>query len=243
MPTVRQYISDLTNTIKATNSDDWVSPKWLYLKSQSVISDFLRKDSRDGQMFKLRAGWSELSCIEMIEVPATECDIPVYLCQKLMRSKYKIPELYETKTGALLKQASSVDWSNSYNPIFSPRLWVAAQKREFKSKKYYIFLDGYIYIPISKMTDAAPTTIRVEGYFKNKKEVDEFNSKQGCGSCKRDTPVCTSVLDYDMVCPDFLLNSVKTEVLNQVMNTYERISQDELPNQNTLEKTNNKNTG
>lgn len=234
MPTIRSFLSDLSQSLKSNSLDQFVSPKWLYLKSQAVIGNFLAKDNNSNkQLFKLSQNWAELQCIELIEVDVTSCDVDIFLCQKLMRSKYKLPEMYEAKTGSLLRQCTSVDYSNSYNPIFSARLWKTTQKREYKSKKYFFISDGYLYIPIPKGETSVPEIVRLEGYFKNLRDVDVFNSKQGCGSCKEDEVVCKSMLDYDMVIPSYLEDDVKKEVVNQTMNSYGRIPKDELPNLNS----------
>jgi len=238
--TIREYLTDLNNSLRGISLDSYIPSKWLYLKTQSVISDFLKKDNTaNKQIFKLSAGWSELSCVEMQEVSVTECaGVNVFLCQKLMRSKYKLPTVYETRYGALIRQVTSVDFSNSYDPVFSARLWTATQKREFRSKKYYFIFDNFLYIPIPKGDLSSPNTIRVEGYFTDLKDVAIFNSKGLCGSCKPDEIICKSILDYDIVIPDYLSNDVKKEVINNVLQSYGKLTPDSLPNLNPLQITN-----
>lgn len=237
MNTVGEYISDINNSLKALNIDDFIAPKFIYLKTQSIIADFLKKDNSSNKMiYKLSEGWTELPAIEMKEVPVNTVDVGVDLCQKLMKSVHKLPDFYETKFGGLLRQVTSQDYSHSYDPVFSPRLWKATQKREFKSKKYYFIIDGYLYIPIPKGEQSSPQVVRLEGYFKNLKEVEEFNLIQGCPDCNK--TICNSHLDYPLVMPSYLANDIKKETLNLIANITKRINQDNLPNLNNLELTN-----
>ena len=231
--TVRDFLTDISNSLKSVSLDSFIAPKWIYLKAQSIISDFIKKDNSSNKLlYKLSTGWSQLSCIDMIEVPVTSCDIDVFLCQKLMRSKHKIPDIYQTKFGPLIKEVSTIDYSKSYDPIFSPRLWKNTQLREFKSKKYYFFIDGYLYIPIPKGDNSNPEKITAQIYPKNLKDVDVFNAYKECQSCKKAPVICKSILDYDMVVPDYLESDVKKETLNQILQSYGRVTPDELPNLN-----------
>jgi len=232
--TIREYISDINNSLKSLNLDSFLPPKWLFLKTQNIISDFLKKDNSSNKLiYKLTTGWTELPCVEMEEVPITTCDLDVYVCQKLVKTKYKIPDVYETKFGALIRSISSVDYSSNYEPVFSAKLWKLTQKREFKSKKYYFIQDGYLFIPIPKGETFAPETIKIELYPKNMKDVDDFNIIQGCGSCKKQSDNCKSPLDYLLTCPDYLINDVKKETINQILSSYSKIVKDEYGNLNS----------
>jgi len=231
--TVRDFLTDVSNSLRSVSLDNFIPPKWLYLKAQSIISDFIKKDNSSNKLlYKLSTGWSSLDCIDMIEVPVTSCDIDVYLCQKLMRSKYKLPDVYQTKFGALIREVTTIDYSASYEPVFSPRLWKNTQLREFKSKKYYFIIDNYLYIPIPKGDSSTPEKITAQIYPKNLKDVDVFNSFVECQSCKEQKSICASILDYEMVVPDYLESDVKKEVLNQILQSYGKLVPDELPNLN-----------
>jgi hypothetical protein len=242
MPTIRQFISDVTNDLKALSIDSFIPPKFIYSKAQDITADFLKKDNSSNKLiYKLTDGWSELTCIDMEEVPVTQCpDLNLNICQKLMKSKYQIPSLFNSKFGGIIRSASSVTFDMFYE-LTNPRQWKAIQKRQDKdrSKRYFFFIDGYIYIPVDKKDNMqSPEQIRIDGYFKNKKEVDDFNIK-GCVSCKSN---CKKFLDYEMVIPSYLINDVKKEFLNQAR-VYLQIPSDDLPNLSSNEKTNQRAIG
>lgn len=238
---IREYISDITNSLRANNLDSYIPAKWLFYKTQNIISDFLKKDNSNSKLiYKLSQGWAELGCVQMREVPITSCDVGVN-CSKLMKSLHKLPTIYETKFGSLIRSMSSVDYSNTYDNIFTAKLWKNTQSREYKIKKYFFIQDGYLYIPIPKGEIGTPEIVRLDCYPVSLYDVDNFNNIQECGSCKPNSLNCKSPLDYELVCPDYLINDVKKELLNQILSSYGRVQNDDLPNLNKNEITNPKN--
>jgi len=238
--TVRQFISDIAQSVNAENGDDFISPKYIYSTSQSVISDFLKKSNSGERLtFKIIEGWSEIPVLPMISVPITECNLGVNVCQRLMRSQYRLPEMYESKFGGLIKMVIALNLATEYKPCFSAANWVAKSKRPYGNEKYYFFSDGYLYIPIKKGDDESPEILRLEAYFKNKKEVNDFNTliNGTCESCNTKVENCKPFLDYPMVIPYYLENDVKKEVI-QLMLRRSQIQPDENPNLNSLQKVN-----
>lgn len=238
MATIREFISDINNSIKALNLDDWISPKFVYSQAQSVIADFLKKDVQSNRnLYKIVEGWTEIPCLEMISVPVTSCgDID---CQRLMRSKDRLPAIYSSKFGPIIKSVISLNAGTIYFPAQSLQQWNAKNKRPFKKDKYYVFIDGYLYIPIPKGEFESPEQVRLEAYFKDKAAVDKFiksmnTLNSNCKDCKN----CNKFLDYEMVIPFYLETSVKNQVLNDLRNTYLQINQDSYPNNNQEDKTN-----
>lgn len=216
----------------ANNIDQWISPLYIYNKVQQVVGDFLKKDVNSNMMlFKIPEGWSEIPCLEMIEVPVTTCNVDVYLCQKLMKSKYPLPSIYSSKFGAIIKQVLSLNYGTEYKFIASAKLWTTTQKREYNIDKYYFIENNYLYIPISKKDTSTPEIVKIDGYFKDKYEVAKFNATQGCQKSKT---FCQKPADFELVIPSYLENDVKKEVVNQLLTSL-KINSDNYPNLNKNE--------
>lgn len=233
--TIREFVSDVNADLKASNIDNWISPKAIYEKAKDIISDFLKKDNSSNlALYTQEEGWSQLPCVEMEEYPLASCGLDINICQKVMKSKKRLPELYTSKVAPLIKEVASINYGNTYNYIKSFSQWKSTQKREFISKRYFVIIDGYLYIPVGKNdTVSNPEKVNFTGYFQDKQQVDEFNNGK---SCKK-------IADYEMVIPSYLLNDVKKEILNQFRSVYLQIRTDELPNMNTNEITNQKTVG
>lgn len=210
-----------------------LSNKYIYNIGKDVVGDFLKKDSESRRITTASEGWSELECVPMEEVPISECGgIELYLCEKLMRTKYKLPETFTGYNGNIIKHVASINFGQIYEPLRGIRLWNDVQKREVKKKnqKYYVFINQYLYIPIPKGEQSSPEQIRIEGYFKHQWEVKQLN-EINCSSCDK----CVSVLDSEFVCPEYLLSAVTKETVNIIL-TKNKIVPDVIHNLNELDK-------
>lgn len=234
---IKQYISNLVNDFKAYEGDMQLSPKFLYYKSIDIGADFVAKsNSAMRRLYKLQEGWKAIECLEMEEVPVTECcDIDTRICQKLMKSKYPIPNTFTSMFGNVIKYVSSNNLGSFYDPT-TPRDWKAKQKREFKdkSKKFYWLINNYIYIPIPIGELGTPESIRLEGWFIEPWKADELNALND------NKEICINPLDYEMPLPESLRNDVSKEMYNQLRQVYLQISNDDYPNLSQLDKQNSK---
>ena len=217
--------------------DSYISPKFIYSETINIISDFLKKDHEaKRKLQKLSQGWSEIKCLNLVEVDVVECaELDIRMCEKLMRSKDRLPDTFSYSFGNIIKHVASINFSSFYDPV-TPRQWNAIQKREFKdpNKYYYFFIDGYIYIPVPKKQVINVEALRVDAYFISKYEVDVFNlTNSECIDCQNNK--CLSPLDYELVCPGYLLNDVKKELLNRLGSLFLKVQLDAYPNMNPNE--------
>jgi len=231
--TNREFVSQIWTDLRIKDIDSYLPPKSILIKGQKILGDYIKKTSDQKRIYRVSEGWTELECIPMVEVPVTECgELDTKLCTTLRRTEYKLPDTYSTNFGNLIRQVASINFGIFYEPK-SPREWKAIQKRKDKdlSKKYYFFINGYIYIPNSDVE-----SIRVEAYFKDKFQINKINTAN-CTSCKKD---CPRLLDFDFVSPEYLLNDVLKGVIQEYASIYSKIIPDELPNQNQIEKNDQK---
>ena len=235
---IGQFTSDITNSLKALNIDDYVSPRYLYYKAMTIAADFIKKDNQSNRRLALASeGWKPIECLEMEEIPITDCpELSTYLCERLYKSKYRIPDTLTTNFGNAIKYISSINYSNFYNPT-TPRQWLAIQKRrdKDKSKRYYWIVDNYLYIPVAKyqVNDPSPEVIRMEGWFTEPWKADQANAKD-CG-CQDE---CFNVYDYELPIPAYLINDVTNQLFQQVRAIDLSITPDQYPNLSSADKTN-----
>lgn len=231
---VREWNSDILNNTKQYSMDSFISQKFIYSETISIIADFLKKDhDAKRKLAKLSEGWDEITCMQLEEVPVFECEgIDIRNCEKLMRSKDKLPDTFTSSFGNIIKHVASINFSSFFDPV-TPRQFNDIQKREFidKRKNYYFFINGYIYIPVYKGQTFGIESIRIDAYFKSKWDVAQFNLKNSdCKDCQKDK--CKSPLDFDLVIPTYLENDVKKELLNRLSGLFLKVQADQYPNMN-----------
>lgn len=222
----RQFLAQIQNDLKAFDTEVFLAPKFILEKGIDIAADFIKKDNDNRKIWKLSEGWTELECLPMQEVPITSCpELDTYTCKLLMRSKDRIPDQFSTRYGNLIKSVASIEYSQFYDPV-SPRQYKALMQREFidHRKKYYFFIGGYIYLPNTQVE-----SIRIEAYFKRQWEVAILNQKNNpeCSTCQEE---CIKPLDFDFVCPEYLINPVKQELYKQLREVYLQIHPDSYPN-------------
>lgn len=228
MKTNREIYSELINDLRQISIDTWLSPQWLLGKARDIVGNFLKKDSDSlSNLYKNQEGWKEV-CFDMMEVPITACGVDPVSCQKLMRSEHQLPDIFTSgRAGGIIRQVSSSDFSKIYEPT-TPKGWNNIQKRRDRgTKKYYFIVNQYLFIPIPKGEQSSPHSIRFEAFFQKPWEVDKLQGQ-----------TCVKPLDYDFVCPNFLIDDVKKETAKQVAQVYLKVVQDNYPNNTANIKTN-----
>lgn len=234
--TTRQFISDIQTSIRAVSADSYIPPRFIFYEAQNIISDFLKKDNdAKKKLSRLADGWSEIDCVELEEVEVIKCpDIDVRLCEKLMRSKFKLPEIYSYSYGNIINHVASVNFSYFFDPT-NPRQWNNIQKRQYKdrNKYYYFILNNFLYIPVPKGVELPVEVVRIKAFFMDQSKVEEYKNLADCKDCSR-SDNCKSPLDYDMVVPSYLINDVKKELINRLISVYFKIIPDQYPDLNTV---------
>jgi hypothetical protein len=226
--TNRQIISDIIVDLRANNLDDKVSKRYILNKLRSYATTFIKRDFESRRLMSLTDLWTDVDCVEMCEHPLVDCcneDIPD--CTTVMRSKYKIPDTYETAYGELI-EVHNPTYAKEFRQT-TPKAYKNIKLREFRDKriKYYWFSNGYLIIP-----DSMVRVVTLRGVFENPAAARKLSS------CSSDQDKCQSLLDQPFVCPDYLLSVVKQETLKDLFGFYKRVAIDENPNLNNNLKVN-----
>jgi len=232
--TWRQFLGDVSTSIKAISPDSYLPYRYLYYEAQSIIASFLKQDNdAKKKLSRISSGWSEIECIDLEETPTIACsDIDVRLCDKVMKSIHPLPSMYTYTYGNIIDHVASPNLAVFFNPT-NPRQWNNIQKRQYKDKtKYYYFiLDNYLYIPVPKNVDLPIENVRIKAYFMDKKSVDDFKYLKNCKDCSTKNN-CKSILDYEVVIPSYLMADVKMELLKRLSGVYLKVVPDEYSNLN-----------
>lgn len=220
MQTVRQAISDIINDLKSYDLDDKFSYRFIASKLKGNIENFLKQDAVDRTILKINELWKPLTCITLKDAYDPTCS-PFYEQEytSLRVSEKKIPEVYTTKFGNLIK-IINLNNSNEYTQTKS-FLYKDISNRAVKYSKikYYWIEDGYLYIP-----DSNTDEVRGFGLFKDSQEADFFNGTVDC---------CYKPLDSLLLVPDYIIKIAKEEVVQQLAGVSKQLVEDTNPNLNS----------
>lgn len=226
----REIISDVRNSLRSVNLDDWISGKFIWFKLKGFAALFIKREADDKRLFRYTELFTTIKCLKMVEEDLIQCcDIRIPSCKKIMISKKKLPEIYSTRYGYLMN-ITSVDYEKDY--IFTtPQQFKYTHSREFndKSKRYFWLENGHIIIPIISETQAGPVRVTVKAMFPNKAEVLKLDECSESNDCIR-------FLDQDFVAPEHLLQDIKNATIIDIIKTNRGIVPDEFANLNSLEK-------
>lgn len=162
MNTIGEAVSRVRNIVKAANTDAFVTDRMIYSLIQKYAKMYIKRQDSISSRAKFGSLFKPLPCLDLIEVDKIEACCNIQSGCKIMRSKKQLPGVLEGPQGPLLRSVSSCD---SFTEVYrtTPSLYSSMQKTsafKYNNKKYYWFMNGYIYIP-----NVEWPSLRVEGIF------------------------------------------------------------------------------
>jgi len=218
---IRELISEIRNSLRSVDVDNWVPGKFIYSKAIGITSLFIKREADDKRLFRYTELWTPIDCLEMEEQDLIQCcNVSIPNCKKVMVSVETLPKMFSTRFGYLLN-VTSVDYDRDYTPN-TPQSFKYTQSREFNdpNKRYFWFERGKLVIPIISKTQAGPERVTVRGIFINKAEALKLNS------CEKETG-CIRFMDQEFVAPEHLLQDIKNATVLDILKTNRQIVPDE----------------
>lgn len=219
MQTCRQFISDIQGELRNLNLDDKLPFRLILSKGRDKVSLLIKQDSDSRRLFKTSAVWKFIPSVPLC--PTTLTDVPVPGIRQVMRSRQPLPEAFQSSYGDLIK-VLTVDGNKEIRQTTLDK-YKDLMGREFKdpSVLYWFPLDGHICLPDSEVEEVSAWILA-----KDALAVDRFNGKGDC----------SLPLDAAFMCPEYLLDAVKKDLVVELAKITKSLPQDERPNQNTNSK-------
>lgn len=218
--TNRQISSDIATEIRALNIDDRVSSRWILSVLKDKTRSMLKQDLESRRLFKISSIWQTIDCVELCEVPYSECACDIPNCKVVMKSKIKIPRAFESNYGTMVKVVNIGGTSEFIQTSLTKYIDIKARNIDNPKAKYFWIDNGYIFIP-----DSMVETVMVRGLFENPEEVDKLNDPIGSE--------CLKPLDALFPCPSHLVDAVKKETVLEFAKIFKGLQEDQTPNQNS----------
>jgi hypothetical protein len=222
MPTNREIVTRIESGLNLLSKDTGKKSRLILRTAQNVAESYIAKRLRTRSLFRQDSLYKEVSCVELIDVDIFQCDIVEFKsCNKLKRSKKKLPDLVYSRYGPSIQEVTAID------NIYDFKLSTLAQYRIDKRRKghpgveYFYVKDGYLWIPDSEVRRVNIRALALDQY--------DFHNLSECDKS------CMSVWDYEFTVPSDILEGVIEETTQKIAR-FLNIPVDEKPNMDSNQK-------
>lgn len=215
-----EVVSRIKNQLRFLTKDDQINDRFILYTAKNIATTYISQRLKDMSLYREYNLFYPIDCVEMEKVSQKYCNIFEFKsCEKLIKSKKKLPELIYSRLGSSLKEVTSVD-----NKYLFKQSTIAQYRRDLKRKgyekgKHFYIIDGYLYIPDVKLKKVNLLILTLDLYDANE-----------ISTCSEN---CMSAWDYNFVCPDKILEQVIRDTVQQLTIT-KQVKDDENPNLSNL---------
>lgn len=211
--TYRQLCSDITGELRSNNIDERIPNRLIVSRFRDKVKNFVKQDADNRRIFKMLEMWTTFPCFELKEVPAIECSIGVKYLTTIMKSKEKLPKVFSTNYGNLVR-VFTINGEKEYKLITAAE-YTDICNREFRDRriKYAWIENRYLFIP-----DSSTEKVKLIA-------LADLDEEEG-GDCAKP-------LDSIISIPDYLIDIAKKDLVNEFLRSPRSVVVDEKPNQNS----------
>lgn len=226
LKTKGDFVSEVRNHLKALNKDDYISARFILSTGMTFVQYLINNRPLWKVMRDLNA-FTFVPCVELKRVKSHKCDIAEFrTCDKIMRTKTKIPEILNASGGFIIESITNMDNSEEYHPLRSPKDFKNSKKRQFgNSLKYYYFSNGYLYI-----LNSTTELVNINALFLNE------NEAMALAECEDEHDDCKSALEDKFICPEEYKSTVRDQTVQLLLGGHRNIPEDENPDLDSNQK-------
>ena len=218
----RKEIVDRVKTkLRQMSKDRWMSNRFIYHVLEEKMRFLLAQKLRDRSLYRESNLYTQINCFEFEKIDRISCDIIEFrTCQKIMKSKQKLPELIYSRFGDSIKIVSNLDQTETLDKTI-PTDYIRNKKRKqnYNPPSFYE-RGGYLYLLNTQMEAAFIELLTLD--LEAAEELD----------CECEKEECKSALDYSFIGSDKLKEVVVQQTVQEIAQTYLQIQQDENPDNN-----------
>jgi hypothetical protein len=218
MSTLRKLVSDIRGMQKLLSTDSLITDRVI---ASEIRNDALLLIKRETNLRKLWATdtlFTTLPCLEMIEVPISDCCDYVDPCT-IARSRFKLPRIAEGNYQYIIQGVYSINamsgQGKKLKEITINRYVNLLKLPIIKNESYYWIMEGYLYIsnPLLK-------AIRISALFEEDVPNDLLYPECCCGENIVTEDYCMNPLDKPYGLPGYLQTQVLELATKKLMSTY-----------------------
>lgn len=200
---------------KLFSADNRITDRLIASEIRSTAYKIIKDQTDKRRYWSSATLFTEVQCIEMIEVPLAECCDYKTPCT-IRRSKLKLPKIAEGNFNLLIQGVYNIDGKETYE-YADPNRFANLKKLGLKNNQYYYWIrNKYLYI-----TDVNIEKASILAFFTE-------DVPAGLNSCDSSQD-CLNPLDKEFTLPDDLERALKDIVYDRLNKTYFAHLQDYTP--------------
>ncbi len=185
MTTIGESISRVRNILKGVTEDAFLTDRMIYHTILKYAKNLIKREDDKFKLMTMSGLYKPIPCVELIEVDKIEaCCGGIKTGCKIVRTKDRIPAVFEGSFGPIFRTVSSLDGSVELIRT-NPGTYTSITKTttfKYNKYKYYWYLDGYLYMP-----NITWEGIRIEALFDGDINTFLCDSEDECTSRQEQT--------------------------------------------------------
>ena len=226
MATLRKLVSDVRGMHKLISTDNLITDRVIASEIKNNTQLLVKRETNLRKLWATDTLFTTIPCLEMIEVPISECCEYVDPCQ-VARSRYQLPRISEGNYQYVIQGVYSINamsgQGTKFKEITINRYLNLLKLPIIKKQQYYwIANGGYLYInnPLLKAT-------RLSAFFEEDVPNEILYPECGCGNVQYPIEeLCMNPLDKEYGCPGYLEKQVLELTSQKLLSTYFSIKTD-----------------
>lgn len=224
MATLRKLVSDVRSMHKLLSTDNLITDRVVASEIKNNTQLLLKRETNLRRLWATDTIFTTIPCLEMIEVPISECCDYVDPCN-VARTKFKLPRIGEGNYQYLIQGVWSINAMGGKGTRFKEvtinRYMNLLSLPLIKNQPYYWIVNGYLYVsnPLLK-------AVRIAAFFEEDVPNEIMFSECCCAHGVDLNEYCKNPLDKEYGCPGYLEKQVLELTSQKLIQTYFKIDDD-----------------
>ena len=225
MATLRKLVSDTRAMHKILSTDSLTTDRAIASEIRNNSLLLIKRETNLRKLWATDTLFTTIPCLEMIEVPISECCDYVDPCS-VARTRFKLPRISEGNYQYVIQGVYSINAMSGngrkLKEITINRYINLLKLPVIKKEEYFWISNGYLYVsnPLLK-------AIRFVALFEEDVENEIMYPECGCGTTNYTVDqLCKNPLDKEFALPGYLEQQVLELTSKKLLSTYFQIKTD-----------------
>jgi hypothetical protein len=225
MATLRKLVSDVRSVHKILSTDSLITDRAIASEIRNNALLLIKRETNLRKLWATDTLFTTIPCLEMIEVPISECCNYVDECS-IARTKFKLPRVSEGNYQYVIQGVYSINalggQGKKLKEITVNRYINLLKLPVIKKEEYFWITNGYLYVnnPLIK-------SIRFVALFEEDVQNEIMYPECGCGTPEYTVDqICKNPLDKEFALPGYLEQQVLQLTSQKLLSTYFNIKTD-----------------